>query len=246
MNLSTVILAAGKGKRMKTDLPKVLHRLNGRPMIHYVIDTSEAIGSEKTVLIIGHKKQIVRDAVQNRKVEFVDQDEQLGTGHAVQQCEPLFRGYDENILVLSGDVPLLTPETLNRMINLHNKDNPLATLLTAELNNPTGYGRIVRDNSGFVRKIVEHKDADAATRKIKEINVGIYIFRARELFATLPLINNNNSQGEYYLPDVVKIYVDQGEKVAAVLSPDAEETHGINNIEQLKRAEHLLLQRQNV
>ena len=151
-----------------------------------------------------------------------------------------FNNFKGNILVLSGDVPLLTPRTLNSLIDIHQNQNPLASLLTAEMDDPTGYGRIVRDGSGFVNKIVEHKDADPETLKIREINVGIYIFESDQLFRTLPLLNNDNRQGEYYLPDVVKIYVDRGEKVAAVLTPDVEETHGINDVYQLRRAEQIM------
>jgi UDP-N-acetylglucosamine diphosphorylase/glucosamine-1-phosphate N-acetyltransferase len=240
MELATIILAAGKGKRMKSDLPKVLHKINGRPMVHYVIDAAEAIGSNKIVLIVGHKKELVVESCQDRKVEYITQEEQLGTGHAVLQTAPLFNNFKGNILVLSGDVPLLTPRTLNSLIDIHQNQNPLASLLTAEMDDPTGYGRIVRDGSGFVKKIVEHKDADPETLKIREINVGIYIFESDQLFWTLPLLNNDNSQGEYYLPDVVKIYVDRGEKVAAVLTSDVEETHGINDVYQLRRAEQIM------
>lgn len=240
MELATIILAAGKGKRMKSDLPKVLHQLNGRPMVHYVIDAAEAIGSNKIVLIVGHKKELVVESCRDLKVEYIIQEEQLGTGHAVMQTAPLFKDFKGNILVLSGDVPLLTPRTLNSLIKIHQNENPLASLLTAEMDDPTGYGRIVRDGSGFVKKIVEHKDADPETLKIKEINVGIYIFESDQLFRTLPLLSNDNSQGEYYLPDVVKIYVDRGEKVAAVLTPDVEETHGINDVYQLRRAEQIM------
>ncbi|GAB4376448.1 MAG: sugar phosphate nucleotidyltransferase [Calditrichia bacterium] len=243
MGLATVILAAGKGKRMKSDLPKVIHPLNGRPMVHYVIDVAEAISSERIVLIIGHGKEMVIDAVQDRNVEFVEQKQQLGTGHAVLQTQSLFKEFDGDILVLSGDVPLLRETTLQKLYDIHRKENPLATLLTAEMDDPTGYGRVVRDQKGFVKKIVEDKDADEQIKKIKEINVGIYLFKSRPLFQTLPLIGNNNAQGEYYLPDVIKIYVDRNEKVAAVLTPDVEETHGINNVEQLKRAEKILLER---
>ncbi len=241
--LSTVILAAGKGKRMKSDLPKVLHPLNGRPMIQYVIDAAEAVGSEKIVLIVGHKKEMVMEATRDRSVEYVVQEEQLGTGHAVLQTRSLFRQYPGDILVLSGDVPLLQAATLNRLLEVHQKAQPLATLLTARMDDPTGYGRIVRDERGFVKQIVEEKDAPPEIKKIKEINVGIYIFKSQPLFDTLPLIKNDNQQGEYYLPDVIKIYVDRGEKIAAVLTPDVEETHGINNIEQLKRAEVILRKR---
>ncbi len=242
--LSTVILAAGKGKRMKSDLPKVLHPLNGRPMIHYVIDVAEAIGSEKIVLIVGHKKEMVMESTRNRSVVYVVQEQQLGTGHAVLQTRPLFEKYNGSILVLSGDVPLLQASTLKRLIAVHQKERPLATLLTANMDDPTGYGRIVRDNRGFVKQIVEEKDASPEIRKIKEINVGIYIFESPPLFEALPLINNDNQQGEYYLPDVIKIYVDRGEKIAAVLTADVEETHGINNVEQLRYAEAILRKRQ--
>jgi UDP-N-acetylglucosamine diphosphorylase/glucosamine-1-phosphate N-acetyltransferase len=242
-DIATVVLAAGKGKRMKSDLPKVLHPLNERPMIHYVIDVAEKIDSKKIVLIVGHKKELVMEATKNRKVEYVTQEKQLGTGHAVLQTKSLFTNFEGNILVLSGDVPLLRPDSLKKLIKFHNQNQPLATLLTAEMEDPSGYGRVIRNGNGFVEKIVEEKDATKEIKKIKEINVGIYIFDSKALFQTLPLVNNNNSQGEYYLPDVIKIYVQRKEKIAAVLTPDVEETHGINNIEQLVRAEKLLLNR---
>lgn len=241
--IATVILAAGKGTRMKSDLPKVLHPLNGRPMVHYVIDVAEQIHSDKIVLIIGHEKEMVKEATRDRHVEYAVQDPQLGTGHAVLQTRPLFRGYSGDILVLSGDVPLLRAESLHNLIEIHRQQQPLATLLTARMDDPSGYGRVVRNAEGFVEKIVEDKDADEETKKIKEINVGIYIFKSIPLFETLPLVGNNNRQGEYYLPDVLKIYVQRGEKIAAVLTPDVEETHGINDLDQLKRAEEILLQR---
>jgi len=243
MSLATVILAAGKGKRMKSDLPKVLHPLLGRPMIHYVIETARAIGSTKIILVVGHKKELVMDATRDEKVDYAFQEQQLGTGHAVLQARPFLENDDNDILVLSGDVPLLTPATLNQLIKIQQQDSPLASLLTAEMEDPTGYGRIVRNKAGYVRQIVEHKDASAEILKIREINVGIYIFQCRPLFDTLPGLSNNNSQGEYYLPDVVKIYVDRREKVAAILTPHAEETHGINDIDQLKQAEKILRSR---
>ena len=241
--IATVILAAGKGTRMKSDLPKVLHGLNNRPMVEYVIDVAEEIASSKIVLIVGHEKERVIETVKQREVEFAVQSPQLGTGHAVLQAKPVLNGFDGNVLVLSGDVPLLRPETLRRLIEIHEKEAALATLLTANMEDPTGYGRVVRNRAGFVEKIVEEKDASEDIRKIKEINVGIYVFRTRELFHTLPQVKNDNRQGEYYLPDVLKIYVERGEKVAAVLTDDVEETHGINTVEQLKNAEEILLQR---
>ena len=241
--LSTIILAAGKGTRMKSDLPKVLHPLNGRPMVHYVIDAAEALESEKIVLIIGHKRELVREALKDRRVEFAVQDPQLGTGHAVMQAAPQFQNYRGNVLVLSGDVPLLRAESLKKLVDFHNSENPLATMLTTIMDDPTGYGRVIRDAEGFVKEIVEEKDAYEATRKFKEINVGIYIFDAAELFKTLPQVKNDNKQGEYYLPDVLKIYAERGEKIAAFPTENVEETHGINTVEQLKHAEKILLSR---
>lgn len=242
--IATVILAAGKGKRMKSDLPKVLHPLNGRPMVQYVIDLAEAINSQKIVLVVGHKKELVMEATKNRQVEYVVQEPQLGTGHAIVQTEPLFKDYRGNILVLSGDVPLLRAESIQKLIHRHEEENPLVTLLTSEMEDPAGYGRVLRNEYGFVEKIVEDKDADEATKQIKEINVAIYIFKSIPLFKTLPLLKNHNKQGEYYLPDVIKIYVERKEKIAAVLTPDVEETHGINDVEQLVRAEEILLSRE--
>lgn len=240
MNLSTIILAAGKGKRMKSDLPKVLHPLLGRPMIHYVIDTARNIGSEQIVLVIGHQKELVIDATRTMDVQYVVQEQQLGTGHAVLQTHKLFREFEGEILVLSGDVPLLRTDTLKKLIEVQRKEQPLASLLTTFMPNPAGYGRIVRDKQGFVSKIVEHKDASPEIRKINEINVGIYIFKCKPLFESLPLISNNNSQGEYYLPDIIKMYVKRGEKVVGLPTLDIQETHGINDLEQLKHAENIL------
>lgn len=243
MSLATIILAAGKGKRMKSDLPKVLHKLNGKPMLRYVIVTAQAIGSKRVVVVVGHKKELVMEQTRDLNVEFVYQENQLGTGHAVLQCASIFENFQGNLLVLSGDVPLLTKGTLLNLLNIHQKDDPLASLLTAKIKDPSGYGRIMRDSSNYVYKIVEHKDADIETLKINEINVGIYVFKSQELFHTLPLLKNENTQAEYYLPDVVKIYVENGQKVAAVAATNVEEIHGINNLAQLREAEKILRQR---
>ena len=243
MALATVILAAGKGKRMKSDLPKVLHSLNGRPMIHYVIDAAEKLNSDKIVVIVGHKKELVMDELKSRNVEFAIQEEQLGTGHAVMQTESLLQNFEGDVLVLSGDVPLLSAGTLSSMIHKHNLQHPYATLLTAIVENPTGYGRIVRDINGMVEKIVEEKDASEEIKKIKEINVGIYLFKKEPLFATLPLIKNDNAQGEYYLPDVIKIYIREGKPVLPIITRDVEETRGINTVDQLRESEKVLLSR---
>lgn len=241
--IATVIMAAGKGTRMKSDLPKVLHKLNGRSMVHYVIDLAEKIQSEKIVLIIGHKKELVREECSSRNVEFAVQSPQLGTGHAVQVTESHFRDYNGSLLVLSGDVPLLTKDSIQALIDQHRQSSAIATLLTAELEDPTGYGRIVRDTSGSVKTIVEHKDAGKDQLEIKEINVGIYIFEAQALFNALKQIKNDNAQGEYYLPDVIPMFIEQGDKVGAVVSQSFDETRGINTIDQLKEAETILNKR---
>jgi UDP-N-acetylglucosamine pyrophosphorylase len=239
-------MAAGKGTRMKSDLAKVLHQINHRPMVHYVIDQAREVGSEKIILIIGHQQEEVRQACRNMKVEFVIQEPQLGTGHAVMMAENFLTTYDGDVLVLSGDVPLLTTDTIRDLVCTHQQARAITTLLTAELDDPTGYGRVIRDSTGRVVKIVEQKDATAAELKIKEINVGIYMFRPQDLVSALKQINNNNAQGEYYLPDVVKLYVQRGEKVVAQLAGNFDETRGINTIQQLKEAETILKQRRTI
>jgi UDP-N-acetylglucosamine diphosphorylase/glucosamine-1-phosphate N-acetyltransferase len=233
-------MAAGQGTRMKSDLAKVLHTINGRPMILYVIDVAVSLGSEKTVLIIGHQREKVKEVCADYPVEFAIQDKQLGTAHAVMQTRDILGAEKSDILVLSGDVPLLTEPTLKRLIIKHQETDAIATLLTADLDDPTGYGRIVRDNAGNVARIVEHKDASADELNITEINVGIYIFKSVPLFQNLDLVKNDNAQGEYYLPDVVKMYVDRNEKVVAQHADNFDETRGINTIDQLKEAETII------
>ena len=242
-SIATVIMAAGKGTRMKSNLPKVLHPLNGRAMVHYVIDVADAIGSKKTILIVGHKKELVEAECTNRRVSFAVQSPQLGTGHAVQQAGPQLNNFKGDILVLSGDVPLLTAATIEKLIHTHQNSKATATLLTARLDNPAGYGRVIRNATGMVDCIVEHKDANAEQLKIDEINVGIYIFKADDLFAALKQVKNNNAQGEYYLPDVIPLFLSEGKMVNAVVAESFDETRGINTIDQLKEAEDILLKR---
>ena len=238
--LATVIMAAGKGTRMKSDLPKVLHKINNRPMVHYVIDLAEHLNSTKTVLIIGHRKELVKEACAELNVEFAVQEPQLGTGHAVQMTEGVLANHEGAVLVLSGDVPLLTLATLRELVDVHQQQSASATLLTSVLEDPSGYGRVMRDTSGAVYKIVEHKDANSEELAVDEINVGIYIFNAPDLFKALRLVKNDNAQGEYYLPDVISIFIDENKKVLAVKTDNFDETRGINNIEQLKEAETIL------
>ncbi len=241
MALAVLIMAAGKGTRMKSELAKVLHALNARPMIHYVLDTAFALNPDKVVLIVGHQAEAVKEATKGYCVDYALQSPQLGTGHAVMQAESALSNFDGEVVVLSGDVPLTKVETLMQLLNTHRKKNAVATVLTAVLENPTGYGRVIRGEQGDVLKIVEHKDASPAELAITEINSGIYVFNKQKLFDALKKISNNNAQGEYYLPDVFKIFFAQGERIAAIPAPNFDEIRGINTPEQLKEAEAVLL-----
>jgi bifunctional UDP-N-acetylglucosamine pyrophosphorylase/glucosamine-1-phosphate N-acetyltransferase len=238
-----VILAAGKGVRMKSDLPKVLHRLGGKPMVEYVIRTAEEAGAEKIILVIGHRWEQAQESLKHLNVEFVMQREQLGTGHAVLQTQKLLSDFEGDVLVLCGDVPLLRSDTLKRLIKEHGEKKASATVLTAIFGDPTGYGRIVRDEGGLVQKIVEDKDAFADQRDIKEINTGTFCFERASLFLALERVTNDNQQGEYYLTDTLKILLDQRLTIWGVVADDPSETMGINSIEELKKAEEILLAR---
>lgn len=232
--LSTVIMAAGKGTRMKSDLPKVLHLVDEKPMVLHVIELSRKVGSNRIILILGHKKELVIDAVKNENVEFVVQEPQLGTGHAVQQTFPLLKDFKGNVLVLSGDVPLLRESTINKMIEIQKEGNHGATVLTAIFKKPFGYGRVIRNENDTLNKIVEHKDCNEEQLKIKEINAGIYIFDAEALFPALDKIQNNNNQNEYYLPDALKYITERGKSIALHITNEPTEISGVNTVEQLK------------
>lgn len=240
--LAAVILAAGQGKRMKSDIPKVLHSLCGRPMIHYVLEAVEGVGPSLVVVVVGFGGDMVARVVEGR-AQVVYQKEQLGTAHALLQAAPLLAGFDGHILVTCGDTPLLTAATLKRLVETHLSGGASATLLTACLDDPTGYGRVVRDEAGRVRKVVEQKDATPAELAIKEVNTGVYCFAAAGLFETLAALGRENAQGEYYLTDVVENYVSRGLTVAAVAAEDPREVEGVNDRVQLARAEGLLRRR---
>ncbi len=242
-SLITLIMAAGKGTRMKSDLAKVLHSIDGKPMIHFVIQLARELGSRRVIAIIGHQKERVREELDYEHIEFAVQEPQLGTGHAIMQAEPLLHDYDGDALVLSGDVPLLTEQTMRRLIGLHRDHNAMATVLTTVMPDPTGYGRVIRGKNDDVVKIVEHKDATDDERKIREINSGIYVFNSRELFSALKKINSDNAQNEYYLPDVLKVLISENKKVSALITDDFHEISGINTAEQLKEAENILIKR---
>ncbi|MDD7056214.1 MAG: bifunctional UDP-N-acetylglucosamine diphosphorylase/glucosamine-1-phosphate N-acetyltransferase GlmU [Selenomonadaceae bacterium] len=243
-DLVTVILAAGKGTRMKSKLPKVLHKAGGKSMVQHVIDAAKAAGSSRTVVITGFGSEAVRAAI-GEQAECVEQKEQLGTGHAVLQAKPLLQDEKGTIMVLCGDTPLLTGDLLKKLYDAHVAARAKATVLTAIMPDATGYGRIVRAADGSVEKIVEHKDATEAEREICEVNSGIYCFDAQALFQSLAQVTNDNAQGEYYLPDVLWILKKQGEKIAAVAADNYEDTLGINSRLQLAGAEKILRRRKN-
>ena len=242
MALAIIVMAAGKGTRMQSDLPKVLHQANGRPLIEYVLDTSYALDPQKIVLIIGHQSELVKAATSRYKVSTALQEPQLGTGHAVMQAEDQLSDFDGEVLILSGDAPLVNTLTLQKLIAFHHSKNAVATVLTADMEDPTGYGRVVRQiNSDYVLKIVEQKDATAQELAVREINSGIYVFKAPVLFEALRQITTNNAQNEYYLTDVFSICFQSGKRVCAFKTDNSNEIIGINTPEQLKDAEMLIL-----
>ena len=240
--LVTIILAAGKGKRMESDLPKVMHELAGRPLIDWVVDAALAAQSDRVIAIVGHGRELVMEELDGW-VEFAVQEEQLGTGHAVQHAEPLLTDFNGNVLILSGDVPLLKTETIEALQKAHTDQANDCTVLTCIFDDPTGYGRIIREEFGDVRGIIEHKDASPDELAVKEINSGIYIVDSEKLFSALVSIKNENTQGEYYLTDIVGYFVDAGWKVGAYIVEDALEITGINSKEQLKALEEEFLRR---
>jgi bifunctional UDP-N-acetylglucosamine pyrophosphorylase / glucosamine-1-phosphate N-acetyltransferase len=222
----------------------VLHLLAGRPLLAYVVDTARAVGSERTVAVVGHQAERVRALFRGSPLIFVDQHEQLGTGHAVLQTLPEFARYDGMVLILCGDVPLLLPSTVARLRARHRADRAVVTVLTTRLENPSGYGRVIKNERGEVLRIVEERDGTPAERAVREINTGIYCVAGAFLFRALAGITNDNAQGEYYLTDVVAAARREGLRVSSLLAPDPEEVMGINTPEELARAELSLRRRE--
>lgn len=235
MNISVIILAAGAGTRMRSLKPKVLHELAGMPMVEHVYNTSMKLGAGQIQVVYGHGGDLLKQQCQHFDVEWVLQDEQLGTAHAVQQASPHIKDNDV-ALILYGDVPLIKTETLKRLIKQATGNN--ISLLTVNLEDPTGYGRIVRNN-GKVVAIVEHKDASEEIRKIKEVNTGILAVKAAYLNECLNKIDNNNSQGEYYLTDIIALAVDDGNAVITTQVEHSHEVEGINDRIQMAKLERI-------
>jgi bifunctional UDP-N-acetylglucosamine pyrophosphorylase/glucosamine-1-phosphate N-acetyltransferase len=236
MNRIALVLAAGEGKRMKSKIPKVLHRLKGKTLIERVLDAIDEAGFDRTILIVGHGGEEVRRTVGHRGVEFAWQHEQKGTGHAVLQAAPLLSDVGGSLVVLSGDVPLIRPSTLRDLACEHEKSLSASTIVTAEFEDPTGYGRIVRGDSGGVERIVEQKDAKPEELAIKEINSGTYCFAVSPLLEVLPKLGNDNASGEYYLTDVIGRFRERDLPVAPYVVGDVWEIFGINTAAHLKQA----------
>lgn len=234
---AVIILAAGKGTRMKSEKAKVLHEIGGRPMLSYVLDAASELGSQKTVVIVGHQADTVKDVFSESGVIFAEQKEQLGTGHAVMQAGKALSRFKGDILILSGDVPLITKETLEDLMDTHKKEKATLTVLTAEPENPYGYGRIIKDARGNIRKIVEEKDATAKERTVREINTGIYCVNSDFLFNALKKLSPKNVQKEYYLTDIVGIAVKEGETAVTCKAKGFKETMGINSRIELAEVE---------
>jgi bifunctional UDP-N-acetylglucosamine pyrophosphorylase/glucosamine-1-phosphate N-acetyltransferase len=243
-NLHVVVLAAGKGTRMKSALPKVLHKANGLTLVDRVLAAAEALEPESVIVVIGHQTEQLQAHLAGSTVLTAVQEPQLGTGHALLQAEPFLEGKVGTVLLLSGDVPLLRSATVQALVNHHVTQRAAATVLTAAVPEPAGYGRIVRKD-GSISAIVEHKDASADERAITEINSGVYAFDLGPLFPALRQIGSSNAQGEYYLPDLVRVFRGQGLPVETVSLPDPLEILGVNSRKELAQVSAILRDRKN-
>ncbi len=240
-NTAAIILAAGLGTRMKSDRAKVLHCLQGRPMILYVVESAAKIVGDNIVIVTGHQAEIVRDTVSEYySASYANQDQQLGTGHAVQCALSAISPHIQEVIILCGDVPLISIETLKQLIATHQSNNYDITLLTVNIDNPTGYGRIIVDSCGMVQKIVEEADATNFEKNIHTINTGIYALKKNCLLETISLIRPNNKQKEYYLTDIIEIGKAKEMKIGMMLAPNADEVIGINSQQDLASAERLI------
>lgn len=243
--IDAIIMAAGKGTRMGGDLPKVVHEVAGKPMVYWVVKACKEAGAQRCVLVIGYKGELVREALAGEEgVEFVEQTEQLGTAHAVQMAEPVFEGKPiGDVFVLAGDGPLIRAQTLSRLVEVHRRTSAAATLATSNIDDPTGYGRIVRDADSAFSAIVEQKDATQAQLAIQEVNPSYYCFDGTQLFKTIDQIGANNAQGEYYITDAPGLLKANGQTVTVVDAVPPEDVLSINNPDQLAAVDVILRDR---
>lgn len=241
---AVIILAAGKGKRMlNPDLPKVLSLLDEKPLIDYVLHLTNRLSPQKIVIVVGfHKEKVIEhvDSLGYENIEYAVQHEQLGTGHAVMSARKNLVDFDGNILILAGDVPMIRYTTIKKFINLHNEASSRVSVLSTLAPNPTGYGRIIRDENNNFLDIIEEKDADELQKKVKEINSGIFLINSELLFSSLEKIGNHNAQNEYYLTDIIKVLRNMGHPVHAINCSDFAELQGINTVEDLQQAEQIM------
>ncbi|WP_317259148.1 bifunctional UDP-N-acetylglucosamine diphosphorylase/glucosamine-1-phosphate N-acetyltransferase GlmU [Paenibacillus sp. J5C2022] len=244
MKRMAIILAAGKGKRMKSKLYKVLHPVCGKPMVGHVMDTIRAVACDRSVVVVGHGAEKVQ-AYLGDEVLYALQAEQLGTGHAARQAEAALEGEEGTTIVICGDTPLVKASTIEGMLKLHESSGAAATVLTAHFDDPAGYGRVIRGEDGIVKRIVEQKDCSAEETKVQEINTGTYCFDNRKLFAALGKVTNHNAQGEYYLTDVIGLLQEAGDAVQAYCTDDCAEAIGVNDRVALAEAERLMKERIN-
>ena len=228
--LRICILAAGKGSRMNSEIPKVLHTINNKPIVQFVVETSESLYPKEIILIVGFKKEMVINSLSKFNLSFAYQEEQKGTAHAIMQCDDYLSNKSGQTLVLSGDVPFISKQTLNNLIKTHNANKSLGSIISANIDDPSGYGRIVRENNKFI-KITEHKDANEKELTINEINSGIYLFDTKTLMDKINLIKNLNNQNEFYLTDIFE-FIDK-DKISVYNTSKIDEINGINTIEQL-------------
>ena len=240
-NVAAVILAAGLGTRMKSDLAKVLHPILGRPMINYVLETASEVARHHIVVVVGHQAEAVkRVCSQPPGVEFALQEKQLGTGHAVQCAMPKLKKDVEDVVILCGDVPLLKAETVRRLLADHRQNKRTLSLLAVEVDQPQGYGRVIMDDQRNLTRIVEEADANADEKDVKLINSGIYCVNKRFLEVSLARITPDNAQGEFYLTDIIGIGYDSGNSIGVMVGGDALEVSGVNSIDDLKFVENVL------
>jgi UDP-N-acetylglucosamine diphosphorylase/glucosamine-1-phosphate N-acetyltransferase len=240
-NICIIILAAGKGKRMNSSKAKVLHHICGKPMILQVIDAAKKVTSN-TIVVVGHQAQEVQKTIEKKYVDvsFALQEEQRGTGHALQCALPMISSEIESVVVLCGDVPMISPDKINDLIYVHRKEDNNITVMAVEQEDPYGYGRIVLDQNGFIEKIVEEADATDEQKKIKMVNSGIYCISCAIIDEVLNEISNRNKQNEFYLTDIVPIGIQKKYRVGVMLNQDSNNVLGINTIEQLHKIEALI------
>lgn len=241
-NFKAIILAAGRGTRMRSGTPKVLHKVCGKPLLDYVLDITKALRSLKTYVVVGHGSQKIRDAL-GASVTFVQQDQLRGTAHAVNHCASYLKNYQGTVLVLCGDTPLLSKEIVAALFKHHHRTGASASVLAANVDRPQGYGRIVRGTQGDIKAIREEKDASEFEKKIKEINVGVYCFRSKELFDTLKKVKLNRRKKEFYLTDVIELLALRGKKIATLTTGDQTVAFGINTREDLALAQAIIRKR---